>query len=128
MELLNIFWTMLWFFMFVIWIWLLITIFADIFRNKGMNGFAKAAWILFVIILPLLGVLIYLITNGNSMQERAMEQAATQAKMQRDYIQEVSGSGSGGGSADELAKLADLKDKGVLTDEEFAAQKAKLLA
>jgi ABC-type multidrug transport system fused ATPase/permease subunit len=126
MELLNIFWTMLWFFMFVIWIWLLITIFADIFRNKEMNGFAKAAWILFVIILPLLGVLIYLITNGNSMQERAMQQAATQAKMQRDYIQEVSG--SGGGSADELAKLADLKDKGVLTDEEFAAQKAKLLA
>ena len=127
MELLNIFWTMLWFFMFVIWIWLLITIFADIFRNKDMNGFAKAAWILFVIILPLLGVLIYLITNGNSMQERAMEQAAAQAKMQRDYIQEVSGSG-GGGSADELAKLADLKDKGVLTEEEFAAQKAKLLA
>ncbi len=126
MELLNIFWTMLWFFMFVIWIWLLITIFADIFRNKEMNGFAKAAWILFVIILPLLGVLIYLITNGNSMQERAMEQAAAQAKMQRDYIQEVSG--SGGSSADELAKLADLKDKGILTDEEFAAQKAKLLA
>jgi hypothetical protein len=126
MELLNIFWTMLWFFMFVIWIWLLITIFADIFRNKDMNGFAKAAWILFVIILPLLGVLIYLIANGNSMQERAMQQAAAQSKMQREYIQEVSG--SGGGSADELAKLADLKDKGVLTDEEFAAQKTKLLA
>lgn len=125
MELLNIFWTMLWFFMFVIWVWLLITIFADIFRNKEMNGFAKAAWILFVIFLPLLGVLIYLITNGDSMQERAMTQAAAQAKMNRDYIQEVAGSGS---SADELTKLADLRDKGVLTDEEFAAQKAKLLA
>ena len=126
MGLFDIFWSMLWFFMFIIWIWLLITIFADIFRNKDLNGFAKAAWILFVIILPLLGVLIYLLVNGNSMQERAMQQAAAQAKMQRDYIQEVSG--SGGGSADELAKLADLKDKGILTDEEFAAQKAKLLA
>jgi hypothetical protein len=125
MGLFDIFWSMLWFFMFIIWIWLLITIFADIFRNKELSGFAKALWILFVIITPFLGVLIYLIVNGNSMQERAMQQHATQAKMQRDYIQEAAG---GGGSADELAKLADLKDKGVLTDEEFAAQKAKLLA
>ena len=128
MGLFDIFWSMLWFFMFIIWIWLLITIFADIFRNKDLGGFPKALWILFVIITPFLGVLIYLIVNGNSMQERAMQQSASQAKMQRDYIQEVSGSGSGGSSADELAKLADLKDKGVLTDEEFAAQKAKLLA
>ena len=125
MALFDLFWSMLWFFMFIIWIWLLITIFADIFRNKEMNGLVKAIWILFVIILPLLGVLIYLIVYGNSMQERAMETAAAQAKMNRDYIQEVSASGS---SADELAKLSDLKDKGVLTDEEFAAQKAKLLA
>jgi len=127
MGLFDIFWSMLWFFMFVIWIWLLITIFADIFRNKEMSGWAKALWILFVIITPFLGVLIYLIVHGNDMQERAMKQAAGQAKMQREYIQEVSGSG-GGSSADELAKLADLKAKGVLTDEEFAAQKAKLLA
>jgi hypothetical protein len=125
MGLFDIFWSMLWFFMFIIWIWLLITIFADIFRTKGMSGFVKALWILFVIITPFLGVLIYLIVNGNSMQERAMQQHADQAKMQRDYIQEAAG---GGGSADELAKLADLKDKGVLTDDEFAAQKAKLLA
>jgi hypothetical protein len=126
MGLFDIFWSMLWFFMFIIWIWLLITIFADIFRNKEMSGIAKAAWILFVIITPFLGVLIYLIVHGNDMQERAMQQAAAQAKMQRDYIQEAAG--SSGGGADELAKLADLKDKGVLTDEEFAAQKAKLLA
>jgi hypothetical protein len=126
MGLFDIFWSMLWFFMFIIWIWLLITIFADIFRNKEMGGFPKAMWILFVIITPFLGVLIYLIVHGNDMQERAMQQAAAQAKMQRDYIQEAAG--SSGGGADELAKLADLKDKGVLTDEEFAAQKAKLLA
>ena len=127
MGLFDIFWSMLWFFMFIIWIWLLITIFADVFRNKEMNGWAKAAWILFVIITPFLGVLIYLIVHGNDMQERAMQQHAAQAKMQQEYIQDVAGSSSGGG-ADELAKLADLKEKGVLTDEEFAAQKAKLLA
>ena len=124
MALFDLFWSMLWFFMFIIWIWLLITIFADIFRNKEMNGCVKAIWILFVIILPLLGVLSYLILPCKCLQERAMATAAAQAKMNRDYIQEVSGSGS---SADEIAKLADLKDKGVLTDEEFAAQKAKLL-
>jgi hypothetical protein len=125
MGLLDIFWSMLWFFMFIIWIWLLITIFADIFRNKEMGGFPKALWILFVIITPFLGVLIYLIVHGNDMQKRAMDQSAQQAKMNREYIQEVSGSSGG---ADELAKLADLKEKGVLTDDEFAAQKAKLLA
>ena len=92
MGLFDIFWSMLWFFMFIIWIWLLITIFADIFRNKEMGGFPKAMWILFVILTPMLGVLIYLIVHGNDMQERAMQQAASQAKMQRDYIQDVSGS------------------------------------
>ncbi len=125
MPLLNLFWAMLWFFMFVIWIWLLISIFGDIFRTKGMNGFAKAAWIFFIIILPFLGVLIYIIVNGHSMQERALQDAADREKMTRAYIQDAAGAT---GSADELAKLADLHSKGVLTDAEFASQKAKLLA
>ena len=125
MPLLNLFWSMLWFFMFIVWIWLLITIFIDIFRSDDMGGWAKALWVLFVIVLPFLGVLVYIIARGNSMQERAMQQAVAQEKAQRAYIQQVSG--GGGSSADELEKLAKLHSQGVLTDEEFAAQKAKLL-
>jgi hypothetical protein len=123
-ELLNIFWAMLWFFMFVVWIWLLISIFADIFRSD-ISGWAKAGWTIFVVILPFLGVLVYLIANGGKMQERSMQQAANMQQSQDKYIKSVAG--SGGGTADELEKLSNLKNSGVLTDEEFAAQKAKLL-
>jgi hypothetical protein len=123
-ELLNIFWTMLWFFMFVVWIWLLISIFADIFRSD-ISGWAKAGWTIFVVILPFLGVLVYLIANGGKMQERSMQQAANMQQSQDNYIKSVAG--SGGGTADELEKLSNLKNSGVLTDEEFAAPKAKLL-
>lgn len=124
MPLFDLFWSMLWFFMFIIWIWLLITIFIDIFRSDDLGGFAKALWAVFVIILPWLGVLVYVIARGNSMQERAMKTAAAKDKAARSYIQSTAGSAS---SADEIEKLAKLKDQGVLTDEEFAAQKAKIL-
>jgi Short C-terminal domain/Phospholipase_D-nuclease N-terminal len=124
-PLFNLFWTMLWFFLFIIWIWLLITVFADIFRSKDLSGWAKALWVLFVVALPYLGVLVYLIARGQGMQERNMAQAASMEKAQREYIQDVAG--SGGGTADELAKLADLKERGVIDDAEFQAQKAKLL-
>ncbi|MFV1970822.1 MAG: SHOCT domain-containing protein [Acidimicrobiia bacterium] len=126
MPLLNLFWTMLIFFMWVIWIWLLITVFIDIFRDKELNGVLKAVWVLFVIILPLLGVLVYLIARGDSMHERQLDQAVRQQKMANQYIRDVSGGATS--SADELEKLAKLKAQGVLTEEEFAAQKAKLLA
>ena len=125
MPLLDLFWSMLWFFMFFVWIWLLITIFADIFRSE-ISGFGKAGWILFVIVLPFLGVLIYLIANGDKMQERPMKQASNMANAQREYIQSVAGDSSS--AADEIAKLASLKDSAVITDAEFQAQKAKLLA
>jgi ABC-type multidrug transport system fused ATPase/permease subunit len=125
MPLLSLFWAMLWFFMFIIWIWLLITIFVDIFRSHDMGGFAKAIWVLFVIILPFLGVLVYVIARGHGMQERAMKEAAAQQKMQQEYIKEVAGSDN---TADQLTKLAALHDSGKLTDAEFASQKAKLLA
>ncbi len=125
MPLLDLFWSMLWFFMFFVWIWLLITIFADIFRSE-ISGFGKAGWIFFVIVLPFLGVLIYLIANGDKMQERSMKQASDMASAQREYIQSVAGDSSS--SADEIAKLASLKDSGAITDAEFQAQKAKLLA
>lgn len=124
MPLLDLFWTMLWFFLFIAWLWLLITIFADIFRSE-VSGLGKALWVIFVIVLPFLGVLIYLIAFGGEMQKRAVDQAATQQRAQQEYIQSVTG--SGGSSADELEKLAGLHQQGVLTDEEFASQKSKLL-
>ncbi len=125
MPLLDVFWTMLWLFLFIAWIWLLITIFADIFRSD-ISGWAKAAWILFVIILPFLGVLVYLIANGGAMRDRAIEAQAAKEAAQAAYIQEAAGT-SGDSTADELQKLAALHSEGALTDEEFAAQKAKLL-
>jgi type VI protein secretion system component VasK len=126
MPLLDLFWAMLWFFMFFVWIWLLISLFGDIFRSEDLSGWGKAGWTIFIILLPFLGVLVYLIARGKSMQERALKQAAEQEKMTRQYIQEVSG-GSGASAADEIAKLAALRDQGVLTNEEFTAQKAALL-
>jgi hypothetical protein len=122
----QLLWSMLWFFMFIIWIWVLIVIFGDIFRSDDMGGVAKALWVIFVIVLPWLGILIYLIARGSGMQKRAIAHAQQQEQQFRDYVQATAG--SGGGSADELAKLADLKAKGVLTDAEFEAQKAKLLS
>ncbi len=125
-PILSIFWTMLEFFLFFLWIWLLIVIFSDIFRSHDMGGLAKALWVLFVIIIPYLGVLIYLIARGGSMHERAEEQAARQQKAFDAYVKQAAG--YGGSSVDELSKLADLKAKGVLSDAEFEAQKAKLLS
>ena len=127
MPLLDLFWTMLWFFLLIAWIWLLISIITDIFRSDDLSGWTKALWTLFVIIVPWLGALIYLIARGDSMQERAMRDATERAKAQRQYIQEVA-STSSTSSADELTKLAQLRDSGVITADEFEAQKAKLLA
>jgi hypothetical protein len=101
-------------------------VFVDIFRSHDMGGLAKAIWVLFVIILPFLGVLVYLIARGGGMHERAADQAAREQQAFDAYVKQTAG--SKGGSADELAKLADLKAKGVITDAEFDAQKAKLLA
>jgi hypothetical protein len=115
---------MLWLFLFFIWIWLLISIFADVFR-RDMAGSAKALWVLFLIILPLLGALIYLMANGGDMQARSASEYQAVEQAQQDYIRSVAG---GGGTADELEKLAKLRDAGTITSEEFAAQKAKLLA
>ena len=117
--------TMLGFFVFIIWFWLLIIIFGDIFRSRDMSGGVKALWVLFVIILPFLGILVYLIARGGKMHERA-EQAAQQQQQAFDaYVKETAGAGN---SVDQLSKLADLKQQGVITDAEFEAQKAKLLA
>lgn len=120
----DLFWTMIEVFMFVVWIWLLIVIFGDIFRSRDMGGGAKALWVIFVIILPFLGILVYLIARGGKMHERAVDDAERQKQAFDAHVRQV----TGGGSVDELAKLAELRDRGVLTDTEFADQKAKLLA
>ncbi|MGA2930898.1 MAG: SHOCT domain-containing protein [Acidimicrobiales bacterium] len=124
---LDAFLTMLYFFLFIIWIWLLIMVFMDIFRSHDMGGWAKALWVIFIIILPFLGVLVYLIARGGKMHERAAQQAAQQQKAFDAYVKQAAGA-SGDTTADQLSKLADLKSQGVITDAEFDAQKAKILA
>ncbi len=124
---LDAFLTMLYFFLFIIWIWLLITVFIDIFRSRDMGGLAKALWVIFVIILPFLGVFVYLIARGGKMHERAAQEAQEQQKAFDQYVRQAAGT-AGESSADQLSKLADLKATGVITDAEFEAQKAKILA
>ena len=125
-PLLGMFWTFLWFFLWIAWIVVLFRVIFDIFRSKDMGGWGKALWVIFVVFLPFLGVLVYLIARGHSMSERDYQDAAAQEKAFQAYVR--SAAGTGGGSADELTKLADLRDKGVISDAEFQAQKAKLLA
>jgi hypothetical protein len=127
-PLLGFFWSMLIIFLWVAWIFILIRVFADIFRNHEMSGWGKALWTIFVIILPLIGTLIYLIVHGSGMAQRDLGQAQQQKAAFDDYVRQTAGSAAGASSADELAKLATLHQQGVITDAEFSAQKAKLLA
>jgi hypothetical protein len=124
----QVFLSMLWFFLFFIWIWLLIVVFSDIFRSHDMGGFAKAIWVIGVIIFPYLGVLVYLIARGHKMAEHAQQAAAAQDAAARAYIQQAAGTAGGGGTADQLAQLADLKARGVLDEAQFEAAKAKVIA
>ena len=126
-PILDFFLTMLEFFLFIIWIWLLIMVFSDIFRSHDLGGWAKALWSIFIIVIPFLGVFVYLIARGGKMHERAAEQAAAQQKAFDQYVKQAAGT-PGASTADQLSKLADLKSSGVLTDAEFEAQKAKILA
>ena len=122
---LSVFWTMLEFFFLFLWIFLVISVFFDIFRSEDLGGGAKALWVIFVIVLPFLGVFIYVLARGGSMHERSARQAHRQDEATQAYIRQAAGSAS---TADELAKLADLKEKGTITDEEYAKAKAKILA
>ena len=109
----------------MLWIWLLVWIFIDIFRSRDSSGWAKALWFLFVLFIPLIGVLAYVIARGDKMHERAAREAQQQDQEWRAYARETAGSQS---SADQLAKLADLRDRGVISAEEFEREKAKILA
>src|SRR5580704_1445146 len=126
-PILDFFLTMLEFFLFIIWIWLLIMVFSDIFRSHDLSGWAKALWSIFVIIIPFLGVFIYLIARGGKMQERQARDAAQQKQAFDSYVRDAAGT-SGGDVTSQLTQLADLKAQGVLSDSEFEAQKAKVLA
>ena len=126
-PLLGAFWTIFLIFLWVIWFWVLIWVFIDIFRSQDLSGWAKALWFLFVLFIPLIGVLVYLIVRGGSMHERATQQAQQQDQEFRSYVQEAAAS-SPASPADQLAKLADLRDRGVISAEEFDREKAKLLA
>ena len=123
----GVFLSMLYFFLFFIWIWILITVFMDIFRSPDLSGWGKALWSIFVIILPFLGVFIYLIARGGKMQERKLHDAAEQKEAFDSYVREAAGS-SGGDVTSHLTELASLRAQGVLTDAEFESQKAKVLA
>jgi hypothetical protein len=122
---LGAFWTLLMFFGFVIWIWLLFTVFADVFRRQDIGGWGKAAWILFVIILPYLGVIVYLIAEHKGMAERSLEQQKA-AKAQFDsYVQSAAGTTN---PADQIAQAKALLDAGTISQAEFDSIKTKALA
>ena len=119
---LNILWTMIIFFAWVAWIWIVITVLIDIFRRHDIGGFAKAAWVVFVIILPFLGVLIYLIAEHDGMRERSLEQAKAQRASMDQYVRDTAG-----GSATEIAKAKELLDSGAITQQEYDSIKAKAI-
>ena len=122
----EVLWTMLWFTIFFIWIWVAISVFIDIFRSHDMNGWVKAIWILFIIVLPYLGVLVYLIARGGKMKAHAVEAAKEQDEATREYIRQAAGTPSS--PVDELHRLADLKDRGAIDEAEFQRLKAQTLA
>lgn len=124
-PLLDAFLTMLWLFVWILWIFLVVWIILDVFRSHDLGGWAKALWVVFIIVLPFLGVLCYLIARGSSMHERQRRDAQAQEEQFRTYVRDAASSGS---SADELTKLADLRDRGVITDAEFQQGKAKILS
>ncbi|WP_406340989.1 SHOCT domain-containing protein [Streptomyces sp. NBC_00648] len=126
-PLLNLFWTMLWLFLWVMWFFLLFKVATDIFRDHSLSGWAKAGWLVFVLVLPYLGVLVYLIARGQGMGQRDAKQFKQQEDAFQQYVRKAAGTG-GGGSVEELSKLSALKDKGDITPEEFERAKAKILA
>ncbi|MGW4165233.1 SHOCT domain-containing protein [Streptomyces sp. NPDC004788] len=133
-PLLNVFWTMLWFFLWIMWLFLLFKVVMDIFRDDELSGWGKAGWLIFCIVLPFLGVLVYVIARGKGMGQRDVKQARENEAAFQDYIRKAAGSAPGGGGGgqgsgvDELARLAELRDRGAITDEEFERAKARVLS
>jgi predicted membrane channel-forming protein YqfA (hemolysin III family) len=124
-PLLNVFWTMLEFFLWLVWIWILVMVVLDIFRSRDLSGWAKALWILFVAVIPVIGVLVYVIARGGAMHERTERQAMRQVD---EAFSGNVGQAASTSHADQLVKLADLRERGVITAEEFSREKEKVLA
>jgi hypothetical protein len=122
---LDVFWTMILFFAWVAWIWILVVILSDLFSRRDIGGWAKAAWVVFMIVLPFLGVLVYLIAQHDGFAQRNMERAQAAQKQFDDRVRAAAGSE---GSAAEIEKAAKLRDAGTITSDEFEALKAKALA
>jgi Short C-terminal domain/Phospholipase_D-nuclease N-terminal len=120
---LDVLWTIIIFFCWVAWIWIVITVFIDVFRRDDIGGWGKAGWVVLVIVLPFLGVLIYLIAQHDGMRERSMRQASAQRQEFDQYVREAAG-----GSAAEIAKAKELLDAGTINQQEFDAIKAKALS
>ena len=125
-PILGIFWTMLILFLWIGWLFILFHVVFDIFRSRDIGGWGKAAWLLLVVIVPLLGVLIYVLARGDSMQQRDVDRARAQQDQLDAYVRQAAGA-SGVSTADEVAKLSALRDQGVITEQEFASSKSKLL-
>ena len=126
-PLLNIFWSMILFFTWVVWIWMMISILSDVFRRRDLSGWGKAAWTVFLIVLPFLGALIYLISNSEGMVDRSFKQAEVKQAEFDDYVKTVA-QDSGGGAATEIERAKRLLDSGAIDQSEFEAIKAKALA
>ncbi|MFI9046926.1 SHOCT domain-containing protein [Streptomyces sp. NPDC053427] len=124
---LGAFWTVMWIFLWVLWLMMLFRVIADIFRDHELHGWAKAAWLLFVIIIPFLGVLVYVIARGKEMSQRELRQARQHQEAVDAYIRDTAAGGGGRSGADELAKLSELKAKGEISQEEFQRAKEKFL-
>jgi hypothetical protein len=122
----QVLWSMVWFTLFFLWIWLLVVVFGDIFRSHDLSGWGKALWTIFVLVTPYLGVFVYLIARGGKMHEHAAAQAKAQDEAMQQYIRNVAA--SNGTPADELVRLAELRDRGVLSEAEFQELKARALA
>ncbi len=125
-PLLSVFWTVLWIYLIFAWFMLLFSVIADIFRNHEMRGFSKAIWLVVVVLIPFLGVLIYVLAHGDEMSQRKVAEAQAHDAAMRSYVQDAAGTTPS--HADEIAKLAALRDQGAITDAEFATGKAKILA
>ncbi|MEU2547722.1 SHOCT domain-containing protein [Streptomyces roseolus] len=130
-PLLNVFWTMMWFFLWIMWLFLLFKVITDIFRDHELSGWGKAGWLIFCIVLPYLGVLVYVIARGKGMGLRDAKQAKEAEARFQEYIRQTAGTQAAAGApsaTDELARLAGLKEKGAISEQEFQQAKAKILA
>jgi hypothetical protein len=121
----QVLWSILWFFLFLLWMFLVIMVFIDIMRSPDLSGWVKAVWAIAIILFPFLGIFIYLIARGGSMHERQVAASKQQDEAMRSYIRDAAG---GSSDADQLAKLAELHANGKLDDAEYAAAKARILS